>query len=162
PVTLRVMLPQGDARHLKTMTLVIDDNPAPVAATFKIADNAGVSTISTRVRVNSYTNVHAVAELSDGRLYMVKTYVKASGGCAARCCSAWRAGSPSPRIPISASTSGRMARQLSASKPGIPTARSIAVNGRPARARCRLPHVLEAADFRFRLRAAQVVDGGLC
>ncbi len=83
PVTLRVTLPQGDARHLKTMTLVIDDNPAPVAATFKIADNAGLSAISTRVRVNSYTNVHAVAELSDGQLYMVKTYVKASGGCAA-------------------------------------------------------------------------------
>ena len=83
PVTLRVTLPQGDARHLKTMTLVIDDNPAPVAATFKIADNAGISAISTRVRVNSYTNVHAVAELSDGQLYMVKTYVKASGGCAA-------------------------------------------------------------------------------
>jgi sulfur-oxidizing protein SoxY len=83
PVTLRVTLPQGDTRHLKTMTLVIDDNPAPVAATFKIADNAGVSTISTRVRVNAYTNVHAVAELSDGQLYMVKTYVKASGGCAA-------------------------------------------------------------------------------
>jgi sulfur-oxidizing protein SoxY len=83
PVTLRVTLPQGDARHLKTMTLVIDDNPAPVAATFKIADDAGLSAISTRVRVNSYTNVHAVAELSDGQLYMVKTYVKASGGCAA-------------------------------------------------------------------------------
>jgi sulfur-oxidizing protein SoxY len=83
PVTLRVALPQGDPRHLKTMTLVIDDNPAPVAATFKIGENAGISTISTRVRVNSYTNVHAVAELSDGQLYMVKTYVKASGGCAA-------------------------------------------------------------------------------
>jgi len=27
--------------------------------------------------------VHAVAELSDGQLYVVKTYVKASGGCAA-------------------------------------------------------------------------------
>jgi sulfur-oxidizing protein SoxY len=35
------------------------------------------------VRVNSYTNVHAVAELSDGKLYVVKTYVKASGGCSA-------------------------------------------------------------------------------
>src|SRR4051812_34583171 len=83
PVTLRVTLPQGDPRHLKSMTLVIDDNPAPVAATFRIADKAGVSTISTRVRVNAYTDVHAVAELSDGQLYVVKTYVKASGGCAA-------------------------------------------------------------------------------
>ncbi len=62
---------------------MIDDNPVPVAAAFKFGDNAGVSMISTRVRVNSYTNVHAVAELSDGRLYVVKTYVKASGGCSA-------------------------------------------------------------------------------
>ena len=83
PVTMRVTLPAGDARQLKALTLVIDDNPAPVAATFKIGEGAGISTISTRVRVNAYTNVHAVAELSDGRLYMVKTYVKASGGCAA-------------------------------------------------------------------------------
>jgi sulfur-oxidizing protein SoxY len=39
--------------------------------------------ISTRVRVNSYTNVHAVAELSDDKLYVADTYVKASGGCSA-------------------------------------------------------------------------------
>jgi sulfur-oxidizing protein SoxY len=83
PVTMRVTLPTGDTRALKALTLVIDGNPAPVAATFRIGDGAGISTISTRVRVDSYTNVHAVAELSDGQLYMVKTYVKASGGCAA-------------------------------------------------------------------------------
>jgi sulfur-oxidizing protein SoxY len=83
PVTLRMTLPPDDARRLKTLTLVIDDNPAPVAATFKFGDNAGVSVLSTRVRVNSYTDVHAVAELSDNRLYVVKTFVKASGGCSA-------------------------------------------------------------------------------
>jgi sulfur-oxidizing protein SoxY len=83
PVTMRVTLPLGDRRQLKTLTLVIDDNPAPVAATFKFGDNAGASVISTRVRVNSYTYVHAVAELSDSKLYVVKTYVKASGGCSA-------------------------------------------------------------------------------
>jgi sulfur-oxidizing protein SoxY len=42
-----------------------------------------VTSISTRVRVNSYTDVHLVGELSDGKLYVVKTYVKASGGCSA-------------------------------------------------------------------------------
>lgn len=81
PVTMRTTLPPSDGRTLKSFTLVIDDNPSPVAATFKVG--AGVTTISTRVRVNSNTNVHAVAELSDGRLYVVKTYVKASGGCSA-------------------------------------------------------------------------------
>jgi sulfur-oxidizing protein SoxY len=81
PVTLRTMLPAGDARSVKSIVLVIDQNPAPVAATFGIGP--GVSMISTRVRIDSYTNVHAVAELSDGGLYVVQTYVKASGGCSA-------------------------------------------------------------------------------
>jgi sulfur-oxidizing protein SoxY len=63
--------------------LVIDENPAPMAAKFQLGPDAKVSEISTRVRVNNYTDVHAVAELSDGKLYMVKTYVKASGGCSA-------------------------------------------------------------------------------
>jgi len=81
PVTLRATLPAGDPRIVKAFTLVIDENPAPVAATFKVAQ--GVTMISTRVRVNSYTNVHVVAELSDGKLYVVKTYVRASGGCSA-------------------------------------------------------------------------------
>lgn len=81
PVTMRVTLPPGDRRALKALTLVIDQNPSPVAAAFRVG--SGVTMISTRVRVNSYTNVHAVAELSDGKLYVAKTYVKASGGCSA-------------------------------------------------------------------------------
>lgn len=81
PVTLRTMLPPGDARTVKAITLVIDQNPAPVAATFK--PGPGVTMVATRVRVDSYTNVHAVAELSDGRLYATTVYVKASGGCSA-------------------------------------------------------------------------------
>jgi sulfur-oxidizing protein SoxY len=81
PVTLHTTLPPGDTRVLKSFTLVIDENPAPVAATFKV--DSGVTMISTRVRVNSYTSVHAVAELSDGKLYVVQTYIKASGGCSA-------------------------------------------------------------------------------
>jgi sulfur-oxidizing protein SoxY len=81
PVTLRLSLPPDDARSVKVVTLVIDQNPAPVAAKFELA--AGVTMISTRVRVDSYTNVHAVAELSDGTLHVAKTFVKASGGCSA-------------------------------------------------------------------------------
>src|SRR4249920_3110606 len=83
PLTVRATLPPSDARRVKAFTIVIDENPAPVTATFTIGPTAVVSSISTRVRVNSYTNVHAVAELSDGMLYVVKTYVKASGGCSA-------------------------------------------------------------------------------
>jgi sulfur-oxidizing protein SoxY len=81
PVTLRANLPAGDTRIVKAITLVIDQNPAPVAATFQLG--AGVAMISTRVRIDSYTNVHAVAELGDGTLLASATYVKASGGCSA-------------------------------------------------------------------------------
>lgn len=83
PVTLKTKLPPGDSRHVVSITLVIDQNPAPMAAKFALGPDARVSEISTRVRVNNYTDVHAVAELSDGKLYVTKTYVKASGGCSA-------------------------------------------------------------------------------
>src|SRR5947207_9355011 len=83
PVTLRATLPPGDIRRVLAITLVIDQNPAPMAARFELGSDSSVSEISTRVRVNNYTDVHAVAELSDGKLYMTKTYVKASGGCSA-------------------------------------------------------------------------------
>jgi sulfur-oxidizing protein SoxY len=83
PVTLRTALPAGDTRRVVAITLVIDQNPAPMAARFELGQDSSVSQISTRVRVNNYTDVHAVAELSDGKLYVAKTYVKASGGCSA-------------------------------------------------------------------------------
>jgi sulfur-oxidizing protein SoxY len=83
PMTLRFALPQGDARQVKRVTLVIDQNPAPMAASFEIGPNSGLTSIATRLRVNDYTNVHEVAELSDGNLYVVQKYVKAAGGCSA-------------------------------------------------------------------------------
>jgi sulfur-oxidizing protein SoxY len=83
PIGMRVNLAGDDKRTLKSLTLVIDENPAPVAGTFTIGPRAGVTAISTRVRVNSYSYVRLVAELSDGKLYGVKAYVKASGGCSA-------------------------------------------------------------------------------
>ena len=60
PVTLRTKLSAGDTRRIKTITLVIDQNPAPMAAKFELGPDANVSEISTRVRVNNYTDVHAV------------------------------------------------------------------------------------------------------
>jgi sulfur-oxidizing protein SoxY len=83
PMKLTILLPLDDPRKVKSITLVIDENPAPVAAVFEIGDKARINTIATRVRVNQYTNVHAVAELSDGSLYSVMRYVKAAGGCSA-------------------------------------------------------------------------------
>ncbi len=79
PMTLRF----ADPAKVKIATLVIDQNPMPMAASFTLGDAAGVDFIETRVRVNSYTNVHAVAETRDGGLHSEVKFVKASGGCSA-------------------------------------------------------------------------------
>ena len=83
PITMVAEMPQSAEHYIKTITLVIDENPAPVAAVFGLTPRSGTATISTRVRVNAYTNVRAIAETNDGALYMATRYVKASGGCSA-------------------------------------------------------------------------------
>jgi len=76
-------LPQGDRPPIRSITLVIDGNPSPVAAKFSLGANSGIRSLSTRVRVDSYTKIHAVAETADGRLFVVERFVKAAGGCSA-------------------------------------------------------------------------------
>lgn len=79
PIDLRF----AEQARLKALTLVIDENPSPVAATFTFGKDAGVTHLATRVRVDSYSYVRAIAETEDGKLYMTETFVKASGGCGA-------------------------------------------------------------------------------
>ena len=42
PVTLRATLPPGDTRRVVAITLVIDQNPAPMAARFELGADASV------------------------------------------------------------------------------------------------------------------------
>lgn len=83
PMTMTFTLPAQDTRRVVKVTLVVDQNPAPVVAAFTVGESSGVSSITTRVRVNDYSMVHAVAELSDGKLYGVERFIKAAGGCSA-------------------------------------------------------------------------------
>ena len=83
PMTMRTLLAPGDPRVLRALTLVIDENPSPLAAVFRPGPSSGVTKISARVRVDSYTHVTAVAELSDDQLYVTRRFVKAAGGCSA-------------------------------------------------------------------------------
>jgi len=68
---------------IKGLYLVIDNNPSPMAAHFTFGRDADPHEIRLRVRVNDYTDVHAVAETQDGKLYSVSDFVKAAGGCSA-------------------------------------------------------------------------------
>ena len=83
PVTMNIHTPRGDARRVVKLSLVIDENPVPLAGEFTLGAKSDVSKIATRVRVNAYTHMRLVAELSDGSLHMATVYVKAAGGCSA-------------------------------------------------------------------------------
>lgn len=72
----------GD-KQIKSVFLVIDNNPGPLAGRFTFGSAADPHIIKVRMRVNTYTSVHAVAEDSAAKLYAVEKFVKASGGCSA-------------------------------------------------------------------------------
>lgn len=79
PVTLTM----PDKDKIRSVYLVIDDNPSPLAAHVTFGPAADPSSMQLRVRVDTYTNMHAVAETTDGRLFGTVAFVKASGGCSA-------------------------------------------------------------------------------
>jgi sulfur-oxidizing protein SoxY len=83
PIELSAALPPGDPRTITKITLIVDENPAPVAASFRLGPDRREAQLSTRLRVNAYSFVRAVAETSDGELHMTARYVKAAGGCSA-------------------------------------------------------------------------------
>lgn len=84
-VPLTVKMPASFANNVTKLTLVVDKNPSAVvgAFTYGAAGGKGDRMLSTRVRIDQYSDVRAIAETSDGKLYMVTRFVKASGGCSA-------------------------------------------------------------------------------
>lgn len=83
PIDIHLAVPADDARGVRSLTLVVDENPSPLVARFSFEDGQKAFDISTRIRVNSYSYVRIVTETSDGALHMSKSFVKAAGGCSA-------------------------------------------------------------------------------
>jgi sulfur-oxidizing protein SoxY len=83
PVSISTRAEQTNDSYVRKLYLLIDGNPSPVAAIFTLTPDSGRADIETRVRVEDYTWMRAVAEMNDGRLFMTKRYVKAAGGCSA-------------------------------------------------------------------------------
>jgi sulfur-oxidizing protein SoxY len=79
PITLDL----STVKPIKGVYLVIDNNPSPLAAHFTFGPKADPHSLKMRVRVDAYTDMHAVAESQDGQLFVATQYVKASGGCSA-------------------------------------------------------------------------------
>jgi sulfur-oxidizing protein SoxY len=81
--TVPIVLTQTETdSQITGVTVVIDENPAPVAAVFAFSKSMGPLDFELRVRVNQYSNVRAIIETPDG-LKMTGRFVKASGGCSA-------------------------------------------------------------------------------
>lgn len=83
PISIKTRVPQSTERYISKLYLVIDKNPAPLAAVFTMTPDLGKADIETRVRIEEYTDVRVIVEMNDGSLHMSSNYVKASGGCSA-------------------------------------------------------------------------------
>lgn len=75
--------PVGVSGKVKTIWLLVDGNPSPLAGKFQFGPAGDAHSLKTRVRVDQYTLIHAVAETEDGKLFATSKFVKAAGGCSA-------------------------------------------------------------------------------
>ncbi|MDO8251958.1 MAG: quinoprotein dehydrogenase-associated SoxYZ-like carrier [Rhodoferax sp.] len=83
PVKIVSRLPQTPSLYVKRIYLLVDKNPSPLAAVIDLTTEVGQADFETRLRVDEYSHVRVVAELSNGLLHMDSRYVKTSGGCSA-------------------------------------------------------------------------------
>ena len=83
PVKVISKLPQRSELHVRKLTLFVDKNPSPVALTLDLGTDVGQADFETRLRVDEYSHVRVVSELSNGELHTDSRYVKTSGGCSA-------------------------------------------------------------------------------
>ena len=83
PIKVTASLSQTKDRYIKRILSLIDKNPVPLIGEFEFTPESGKADIAMRVRVNTYSYIRAIAEMNNGDLFMVKKFVKASGGCSA-------------------------------------------------------------------------------
>src|SRR5262245_30404057 len=83
PVNIVSKLPQSPSLFVKRLYIVVDKNPSPVAAVIDLTTEVGQADLETRLRVDEYSHVRVISELSNGELHTDSRYVKVSGGCSA-------------------------------------------------------------------------------
>mgnify|MGYP003471165524 FL=1 len=83
PVKVVSKIAQTPSLYVKRVHIVVDKNPSPIAAVLDLTTDAGQADFETRLRVDEYSHVRVVSELSNGELHTDSRYVKTSGGCSA-------------------------------------------------------------------------------
>lgn len=77
---------------IKAVSFVVDMNPSPVAAVFRMGEGRSRARIATHIRLDQQSDVRVVVEANDGSLYMTEQLVKFAGGQSS--CSAPPVGDP--------------------------------------------------------------------
>ena len=70
PMKVAVESPMTPADHVKTIRLLSERNPETQMAVFHLGPRAGVAEVASRVRLAGSQRVVALAEMSDGSLWM--------------------------------------------------------------------------------------------
>ncbi len=82
PIGFEVDSPMTDADHVKSVHIFADGNPRPDVASFHFTPQSGTAKVGVRIRLAKTQNIVALAEMSDGSVYMGKAPVKVTiGGC---------------------------------------------------------------------------------
>jgi sulfur-oxidizing protein SoxY len=82
PVNIEVESPMTADNYVRAVHLFADGNPAPNVYSYRFTPESGRAALSNRIRLAKTENVIAVAEMSDGTLFMARSEVKVTiGGC---------------------------------------------------------------------------------
>ncbi len=86
-VPVRVYIAAERIPKARALTLLVDHNPAPIAAVFHFGDlyrtggDIGDRSLEVRLRLESMSRVRAILETVDGELYEASQFVAGAGGC---------------------------------------------------------------------------------
>lgn len=83
PVSITAGMEQTPERFIQKIYLFVEKNPQPLVGVFNLTPEMGRADLAMRVRVDKYTNVHAIAVMNNGEHHKVTNFVKAQGGCSA-------------------------------------------------------------------------------
>ena len=83
PITVSFKIDQNGEEFIRDLTLIVDENPSPLVSKFKFTKKSGNASLTTRIRIDKYTYVRAIAETNKNNKFMVANFVKAAGGCSA-------------------------------------------------------------------------------
>ena len=83
PISINFKENQSPENFVKSIIIVVDENPSPIVGKFEFSPKVGNASFSTRIRVDKYTYVRVIAEKNNGEKFMISNFVKAAGGCSA-------------------------------------------------------------------------------